>query len=69
MLQESWKFTVSDPVTSYLEIQTKKLIGDDDQRYMHKDVHYSIIYDRKKKEDLIDLNIWEEGNGLVIVPQ
>lgn len=69
MLQESWKFTVSDPVTSYLEIQTKKLIGDDDQRYMHKDVHYSIIYDRKKKEDLIDPNIREEGNGLVIVPQ
>ena len=27
------------------------------------------IYDRKKKEDLIDLNIREEGNGLVIVPQ
>ena len=69
MLQESWKFTVSDPVTSYLEIQTKELIGDDDQRYMHKDVHCSIIYDRKKKEDLIDLNIREEGNGLVIVPQ
>lgn len=68
MLQESWKFTVSDSVTSYLEIQTSELIGDDDQRYMHKDVHYSIIYDRKN-EDLIDLNIREEGNGLVIVPQ
>lgn len=69
MLQESWKFTLSDPVTPYLEIQTKELIGDGDQRYMHKDVHYSIIYDRKKREDLIDLNIQEEGNGLVIAPQ
>ena len=56
-------------MTSYLEIQTKELIGDGDQRYMHKDVHYSIIYDRKKREDLIDLNIQEEGNGLVIAPQ
>ena len=49
MLQESWKFILSDLVTSYQEIQTKELIEDDDQRYMHKDVHYSIIYDRKKK--------------------
>lgn len=66
MLQESWKFTLSDLVTSYQEIQTKELIGDDD---IFTRMFTTALFMTEKKGDLIDLNIQEEGNGLVIAPQ